>query len=292
MAFPPHAVVVTAAGTSDRFSISNDETLSVKKEFLTIDGKTVLYRAVSPFMEVPGCRLLIVTYPEGMEADVAYALDDIMNQNRIPLFLVTGGRTRQSSVQCALERIASLDIPIEYVAIHDGARPYVTPQLVINTLAMASVFGGAAPVIPVNDALTEVDENGLMRNHIPRAMTRAIQTPQIFRFTEILEAHRQAARSGHYSYVDDTEIYQAHGGHVCASEGDRANRKITWPEDIPDYAAQVAAYREARDKGRKQMKALRDFEALRTQTRMEIIAHQRNAEIHGENGEDNELQDR
>lgn len=289
MAFPSHAVVVTAAGTSERFNTADSDIPSVKKEFLSIDGKAILYRAVSPFMEVPGCRLIIITYPEGMETDVSYALDDIMDQNRIPLFLIPGGQTRQASVQRALERIASLDIPVEYVAIHDGARPYVTPRLIINTLAMASVFGGAAPVIPVSDALTEVDENGLMRRHVPRSTVRAIQTPQIFRFSEILEAHRTVARAGRKDFVDDTEIFQAYGGHVCASEGERTNRKITWPEDIPDYETQVTAYHEAREAGKKRIKALRDFEALRMQSRMEMVAQQRDEEIQEDA---NGLQDR
>lgn len=234
-----------------------------------------MYRALLPFMEIPGCRLIIVTYPEGQEPDIAYALDDLLDQNRIPMFLIPGGKTRQASVQRALERIAALDVSVDYVAIHDGARPYITSQVIINTLAMATVFGGAAPVIPVQDALTEVDENGLMRHHIPRATTRAIQTPQIFRFHDILEAHRTAARSGITSYVDDTEIFQAHGGYVCAAEGDQTNKKITWPSDIPDYENQVKEYMEAREAGIKRMKALRDFEAIRMQSRMDMVARQK-----------------
>ncbi|MDD4301347.1 MAG: 2-C-methyl-D-erythritol 4-phosphate cytidylyltransferase, partial [Sphaerochaeta sp.] len=64
MNFPQHAVIVTAAGISDRFNANKQ--LGVKKEYLSIDGHTVLYRSVAPFLEVPGCQVIMVTHPEGM----------------------------------------------------------------------------------------------------------------------------------------------------------------------------------------------------------------------------------
>lgn len=138
MAFPEHAVIVTAAGSSDRF---NKQGHGVKKEYLSIDEHTVLYRAVEPFLQVPNLRAIIVTHPKGMADQCAVALEEIFDQNLIPVILVEGGKNRQESVYNALKMLGTMSLPIEYVAIHDGARCFVTADLIIRTLATATVFG-------------------------------------------------------------------------------------------------------------------------------------------------------
>ncbi len=257
MAFPLHAVVVTAAGSSNRFNGSSEQD-SVKKEFLSIDGHTVLYHAVKPFMEVPGCCLIIVTCPRGMENETGVALEDLVQQNEIPLLITPGGDTRQASVSNALHQIAVMDVPVRFVAIHDGARPWVTSDLIINTLATASVFGGAAPALPVADALKKIDENGVIVGAVERAGTVAIQTPQIFAYPTILEAHQAAAQTDK-QYVDDTEIFSDFGGTVGICEGSPDNRKITWQQDIPDAQQQIEEYRKAREVGMSKANAIREF---------------------------------
>ena len=93
MAFPKHAVIVTAAGSSERFNASKD--LGVKKEYLAIDGHTILYRAIAPFLQVPNCAAILVTYPEGMEDQCAVALENLAKihavvGDRIAAAFVTG----------------------------------------------------------------------------------------------------------------------------------------------------------------------------------------------------------
>jgi len=251
MAIPSHAAIVTAAGSSDRFNENRE--LGVKKEYLTIGEHTVLYQSVRPFLGLPNCKAIVVTHPEGMEDQCAVALEDLLEQNFVPIILVKGGKNRQESVLSGLELLASLSLPIEYVAIHDGARPYVSEQLIITTLATAKVYGGAVPVLPTTDAIKTIDEHGQIIGHSSRQKTVGVQTPQIFRYPEILEAHRQAAKTAR-TYIDDTEIFTDYDRRVGICEGERTNTKITYLSDIPDAEGQIERYLADLEAGRKQAK--------------------------------------
>ena len=251
MGFPEHAVIVTAAGSSDRF---NRQGLGVKKEYLTIDEHTVLYRSVEPFLQVPNLRAIIVTHPKDMADQCAIALEEIFDQNIIPVILVEGGKDRQESVYNALKMLASMSLPIDYVAIHDGARCFVSSDLIIRTLATATVFGGAVPALPPTDALKSIDKNGVITSHIERTETVAVQTPQIFHFPEILTAH-QSANTNEKSYVDDTQVFTDFGMCVGMCEGERENRKITFLEDIPNAEEQIDEYLKNLEEGKRKAKA-------------------------------------
>ena len=248
MNFPQHAVIVTAAGSSDRFNTNKQ--LGVKKEYLSIDGHTVLYRSVAPFLEVPGCQVIMVTHPEGMADQCAVALEDLLQQNMVPIILVPGGSDRQKSVYNALQMLSSMALAVDFVAIHDGARCFLTPDLVIKTLATATVFRGAVPALPATDALKIIDDNGLITHHIDRTHAVGVQTPQIFTYPEIWEAH-QAAKDSTTSYVDDTQIFTDYGQAVGICEGTRENRKITYIEDIPDAEQQIEEYLQNLEEGKR-----------------------------------------
>ncbi len=260
MAFPKHAVIITAAGSSDRF---NDQESNVKKEYLSIEGETVLWRATAPFITVPGCSAIIVTHPEGLEAECGIALGDLLEQNQVPIILTPGGESRQDSVYNALSILAKIDLAIEYVAIHDGARCFITPELIIQTLATATVFGGAAPALPTIDTMKIIEENGLIVEHIDRSRSVGVQTPQIFRYPEIWEAH-QGALALEKSFTDDTEIYSEAGYTVGVTPGSPDNRKVTYQNDIPDAQEQIATYTEQRAEAEQKIQASERFhQALR-----------------------------
>lgn len=252
MAFPKHAVIVTAAGSSERFNASKE--LGVKKEYLSIDGHTVLYRSIAPFLQVPNCVAILVTYPEGMEDQCAVALEDLLHQNFAPLILVKGGNNRQESVYEALKFLSTMALDTEFVAIHDGARCFVSPELIIRTLATAKVFRGAAPALPATDALKIIDDNGMLTHHIDRTHAVGVQTPQIFKYPEIWEAHQQA-HSSESAYSDDTQIFTDFGLPVGICEGERENQKITYLEDIPDAETQIAQYLKNLEEGKRSAKA-------------------------------------
>lgn len=230
MSFPSHCVIITAAGNSSRFNESNGNGQQ-KKEFLLLDNRTVLYHATLPFVGLPNLKAIIVTYGEGCKDETELALDNLIYTSTSPVILVQGGLTRQESVYLALQELEKKSIEAEYVLIHDGARPWIDEKTIIDTLATATVFGGAAPVLPIYEAVKKVDTDGRLKDHVDRSDLVTIQTPQAFHFKTILEAHHKAATTTKL-YVDDTEIFTDFGGFVGTNIGNIKNRKITKFEDL------------------------------------------------------------
>ncbi len=248
---PPFALIVTAAGSSTRFCEEE-----VKKEFLKLDGHTVLYRATEPFFEIPSLAAVVITTKEGCEDEALVALEDLVDVNSIPMLITKGGKTRQESVHLALEKLNELGIPFQFVAVQDGARPYVKPDLVIQILAAASQVGGAIPALPTTDSLRRIDKNGLICECIDRRGVVSVQTPQIFDFERLLTAHRAAKDN---MGTDDAELFVNAGFACTVVEGDKENIKITYLSDIPDAEAQIKEYIKDRSEGRKNKEALKLF---------------------------------
>ena len=128
------------------------------------------------------------------------------------------------------------------VFIHDGARPFVKSETVELTYRAASEFGAAVPGLQPTETQKKIDENGFIVKHLVRSSLTAVQTPQVFKFAEILDAHRMAELNGK-AYTDDTEIWDEYVkkhkdkngesySHVKVVLGDPENKKITYPEDI------------------------------------------------------------
>lgn len=229
MPFPPSAAVIVAAGRSERFSQRKQD----KKEFrLLDDGKSVLYHAVLPFLGIPNMRCVVIAYSEDAADETGEALGDLIRITPVPITFAPGGETRQQSVRFALEKLKEMNTDARFVAIHDGARPYVTQDLIIQTLASATVYGAAAPAVPTRDSIRIIDGAGSIIQTPERSSAVNIQTPQIFSWPEILNAHRAVFNSGKDDAQDDTEVYIAAGMSVGTCEGDLKNIKITYPEDI------------------------------------------------------------
>lgn len=136
---------------------------------------------------------------------------------------------RQDSARAALEALAA--DPPERVLIHDAARPDCPPEVVARLLAALDEHPAAIPVLPVIDSLLAA-EDGRMAAAVPREALRRVQTPQAFRFAEILAAHR--AWSGPPEAGDDAQVARAAGLEVALVEGDERLRKLTFPTDFGD----------------------------------------------------------
>ena len=257
MSIPPFAAIITAAGTSARFSGEQKE--KVKKEYLSIEGHTVLYRAVKAFYETPGLSCVIVTCPEGSEDETAVALEDLIDIAAVPLLIVPGGVTRKESVRIALEKLSETPCIYDYIAIHDGARPYIDRNLIIRTLAAATIAGGAVPALSVTDAVRRIGKDGLIHETIDRNGLITVQTPQIFRKNEILDAYDKFPG---LEADDDAAVFSAAGYECTVSRGSAENRKITYITDIPDAEKQAAEYVKAREEGRKSAAASKRMREL------------------------------
>ena len=225
------AVVVTAAGSSSRMGGS------LKKEYLTLGNGTVLSACVKAFEAASKdtkqpfiISHMIITVPQNDSGEASKA---VLPYN---VEFVPGGSTRQKSVLNALEYINKSTAKPDYVLIHDGARPFVTVELISNVLQAVCQFNAAAPGIVPTDTIKQIDRDGFIVSHLVRSSLTAIQTPQGFAFEKLLEAHRKAAADGH-DYTDDSEIWDKYSGRVKLVAGDTKNIKITYPGDLERGAA-------------------------------------------------------
>ena len=141
-----------------------------------------------------------------------------------------GGSTRQMSVYNGL---CALPQDTELVAIHDGARPYVSEPVIRATIDSARAWGSGVIATPVIDTIKQVDAEEFAIATPPRSALRAVQTPQTFRYAEIMAAHSRAMADG-YNSTDDAALYEYVYGKVklVQAEGAMRNKKLTTPEDF------------------------------------------------------------
>jgi 2-C-methyl-D-erythritol 4-phosphate cytidylyltransferase len=215
------AAIVTAAGQSRRFGGG------MKKEYLAFSGGTVLSAACAPFVDPDLFVSLVVTIPQGDESKAREALAGFTRLEEI--LFVPGGETRQASVLAALRALREADP--EIVLIHDGARPWCTPDTAAAVAFRAMEAGACAPAAAAVDAMKVLSRDGFILDHLSRETTFRIQTPQGFVYRDILDAHEKASRDGGF-YIDDTEIFGRYVGAVATIPGDEANRKVTYQEDL------------------------------------------------------------
>ena len=150
---------------------------------------------------------------------------------KIELVFVPGGKTRQESVLFALEKIASLG-SVDMVLIHDGARPFVSKEIVKAVFEKVKNCGAACCGVSPVDTQKEVDSQGNITKHLQRSSMVAVQTPQGFLFQSLLEAHRKAAIQN-IQCTDDTEIWSKFcDTSVQVVKGSPENIKITFPGDL------------------------------------------------------------
>jgi 2-C-methyl-D-erythritol 4-phosphate cytidylyltransferase len=155
----------------------------------------------------------------------------------IPVDIVTGGERRQDSVQAGLT--AALRLGATLVAVHDGARPLVTPELFDATLDAAEAEGAAIAATPIVDTIKFVRE-GLIEHTVPRDGLWAAQTPQAFRAQLLIDAFAAADRHG-LTVTDEAALFEALQWPVAIVPGDRANLKLTHADDLALLEALVQA---------------------------------------------------
>lgn len=140
--------------------------------------------------------------------------------------IVPGGETRQQSVRIGLHTLSS-----EWVLVHDGARPFVSPIMIKTLLASVRQHGAAVLGVPVKDTIKKVNENRLIIETPDRQKMWAVQTPQAFRLSELKQAHETAA-SRQLVATDDAMLMEQIGIKVHMVRGDYYNIKITTPDDL------------------------------------------------------------
>lgn len=220
---PSFAAIVVAAGKGLRAG------QAVPKQFAAWRGKPVLRHSVEALLD-QGAAAVVVAIADDA-APLAQAAIEGLERVR----LVIGGETRQQSVARALEALA--DDPPGLVLIHDAARPDLPAAVTARLLEALAGSPGAVPALPVVDSLVRA-AGEVMRGPADRAQLRRVQTPQAFRFADILAAHR--AWPGEPDADDDAQVLHAAGGSVKLVEGDRRLAKLTFAEDFAPSSAMPA----------------------------------------------------
>lgn len=214
----PVCVVIPAAGSSSRMGGEN-------KLLLPLADTPVLVHTVAAFDRCPLVDQIVLTCRE--QDIVPYG--KLLRQYGFSKVssLVRGGKTRAESV---LQGVLACPESASLVAVHDGARPLVTEEVIREVIETAWETGAAAPVVALKDSVKRV-ENGRILGDVPRAAIAAVQTPQAFRYQILRRALEDAVRSGK-APTDDCAAVEALGVDVRATTGSYENLKITTPEDL------------------------------------------------------------
>ncbi len=225
---PRTAAIIVAAGRGLRAGPGGP------KQYRSIGGRTVVAHALDAFCQHPDVNWVQPVCHADDSAPFAEATQGLSYLPPVP-----GGATRQASVFAGLRALAS--IAPEVVLIHDAARPFVSAAVIGRAIESAGATGAAIPTVAVADTIKEVDAAGSVVGTPVRANLRIAQTPQSFRFDQILAAHERAAREGRDDFTDDAALAEWAGLTVATFEGDHLNMKLTTPEDFAREEARLGA---------------------------------------------------
>ena len=212
------AAILVAAGSSARMKSGG-----ASKTMMEIGGEPVLSRTLRAF-ENAACIAKIVIVARACDFDAIQKASAFVTK---PLTITEGGKERQDSVSNG----AALCGDAEYIAVHDAARPFITPEEIETVCADAEKYGAATLAVPVKDTIKVAAADGTVCATPERSTLRAIQTPQVFRLSLYKEALCLAKNAGK-QYTDDCQLIEAAGGKVYLTPGDYKNIKITTPEDL------------------------------------------------------------
>jgi len=225
---PSFAVILPAAGSSSRFGDPRR-----KKPFIDLKGRPVWVRSLELFVSRDDVKQVLIVLPpdeidwfkEKFRANLAF-----MNVE-----IVAGGRERADSVQNALARVRN---DIDFVAVHDAARPMIVKKWIEDVFSAAVRDGAAIPAVPISSTVKRADKERKIVETVPRENLWAAQTPQVARRDWLLDAF---AKRGSLSATDEAQLLENAGRPVTLVECSPMNLKITTQEDFRMAEALVDA---------------------------------------------------
>ena len=208
--------VIVAAGNASRMG-------GIDKVMAPLCGEPMIVHTVRAFQESPVIKQIVVVTRKDLILDVT---DLCSGMNKV-VAVVEGGADRQASVEAGLD---ALSFKMNLVAIHDGARPLISQEVIDRTVRAAHNYAAAAPGIPVKDTI-KVAKGGVVQETPDRSKLFAIQTPQIFD-RDLLIGALHKARKDNAAITDDCSALERIGMSVKIVEGDERNLKVTTPTDL------------------------------------------------------------
>jgi 2-C-methyl-D-erythritol 4-phosphate cytidylyltransferase len=195
--------------------------VGMNKLFASLSGKPLLAWSVDTCQRTSLVRQIVLVLND-KDLGRGQELKEERGWSKIALCL--GGARRQDSVREGLRQVKDCD----WVMIHDGARPFLTPDLIENGLKMAAEFGAAVAAVPVKDTIKLADSRDLIKETLQRDRLWAAQTPQTFSFDIITKGYENLTTE----VTDDAAAVERLGYKVHLYMGDNINIKVTTPEDL------------------------------------------------------------
>ena len=208
--------VIVAAGTASRMG-------GIDKVMAELDGEPMILRTVRTFQNCDAIKEIVVVTREDLILPIMRLCAGFPKVKAV----ICGGASRQESVGLGLNALSN---QVKLAAVHDGARPLITWQVIDRTVRAANTYGAAAPAIPVKDTI-KVVEGRVVKNTPDRSTLFAVQTPQVFDFDLLRAALKKAEEDG-AELTDDCSAVERLGMSVKVVEGDERNLKITTPLDL------------------------------------------------------------
>lgn len=216
------AAIVLAGGSGKRMQSD------VKKQYMEIQGRPLVYYSLAAFEKSEIEKVVLVCSP----GDEEYCRREIVEKYGLKkvVRVVPGGKERYHSVYEGLKALEETD----YVLIHDGARPFLTEDVIARALDGAVRYGACVVGMPSKDTVKLADEDGFVADTPKRSLTWNVQTPQAFRYSLVFEAYAKVLASGEIASITDDAmmVERATSARVKLVEGSYGNIKITTPEDL------------------------------------------------------------
>lgn len=212
--------IITAGGVGKRMGAG------FPKQFLEIGGKSILFHCLDRYHAASKIDKIILTTPP----DYVDELEEKVLQakyNKVER-VVAGGEKRQDSVWNGINAISA---GCEVVAIQDGVRPFIKPEVINRSVDMARKSGACIVAAPITDTIKQVAGDKMIEKTIDRSQLYGAQTPQTFRF-ELIKKVMGDAMSEKFYGTDEASLFEHFGLPVEIVLGDRFNIKITQPEDM------------------------------------------------------------
>ena len=208
--------VIVAAGSASRMG-------GIDKVMAELKGEPMIVRTVRTFQECDAISEIVIVTREDLIRPISGLCKEMPKVRAV----VTGGKSRQESVHLGLNALSD---EVKLAAIHDGARPLITWQVIDRVVRAANTYAAAAPAIPVKDTI-KVVQGGVVKQTPDRSTLQAVQTPQVFDFDLLRGALKKAEQEG-AQVTDDCSAVELMGMTVKIVEGDERNIKVTTPMDL------------------------------------------------------------
>ena len=208
--------VIVAAGSASRMG-------GIDKVMAPLNGEPMIARTVRAFQNCDAISEIVVVTREDLILPITSLCADMDKVQAV----VAGGSSRQESVHLGLNALSD---KCKLAAIHDGARPLISWQVIDRVVRAANTYGAAAPAIPVKDTI-KVVQGGVVKETPDRASLQAVQTPQVFDFDILRGALKKAKQDG-AQVTDDCSAVERMGMAVKIVEGEERNLKVTTPLDL------------------------------------------------------------